>query len=91
MKVYARDYTDAENSFVMSQKTINVTKEISQIQDLMLLAIRQNPNITTADLYDLTGITTRNVARNLKMLQEMGLLERVGGRKNGYWNVLSLQ
>ena len=70
-----------------SQKDSNVIKGLTQVQDLMLIAIYKDSSITTAELSELTGITTRNVARNLKTLQELGILERVGGRKEGYWRV----
>ena len=67
----------------------NVIKEITTKQDLMLLAMRRDPNITIAELSDLVCISTRNVARNIKKLQEIGLLERVGSRKDGKWIVLN--
>ena len=65
----------------------NVIKEITVTQDLMLLAMRKEPNITIAELADLVRISTRNVSRNIQKLQELGLLKRVGGRKNGKWIV----
>ena len=45
------------------------------------------PRITTRELVDIIGIHERNVARNIKTLQERGLLHRIGGRKEGYWQV----
>ena len=77
----------SKEAFMTSQKDSNVIKGLTQVQDLMLIAIHRDASITTAELSELTGITTRNVARNLKALQELGILERVGGRKNGYWKV----
>mgnify|MGYP003299323960 CR=1 FL=1 len=77
----------SKEAFMTSQKDSNVIKGLTQVQDLMLIAIRRDASITTPELSDLTGITTRNVARNLKTLQELGILERVGGRKKGYWKV----
>ena len=77
----------SKEAFMTSQKDSNVIKGLTQVQDLMLIAIHRDASITTAELSELTGITTRNVARNLKALQEFGILERVGGRKNGYWKV----
>jgi predicted HTH transcriptional regulator len=32
-------------------------------------------------------INKRNAEKNIKMLKDMGLIERVGARKNGYWVV----
>lgn len=87
MKRTARQANVSKEAFMTSQKDSNVIKGLTQVQDLMLIAIHRDASITTAELSELTGITTRNVARNLKALQEFGILERVGGRKNGYWKV----
>ena len=51
--------------------------------------ISENPRITTRELVDIIGIHERNVARNLKTLQERGFLRRIGGRKAGYWQVVT--
>ena len=53
----------------------------------ILYLISENPRITTRELVDIIGIHERNVARNIKTLQERGLLHRIGGRKEGYWQV----
>ena len=55
----------------------------------ILYLISENPRITTRELVDIIGIHERNVARNLKTLQERGFLRRIGGRKEGYWQVLT--
>lgn len=95
---------DAEDSFMTSEKNIerhnnvikasrkhleNVRKELSTTQELMLLAMRRDPDITIGDLSELVRISTRNVARNIKKLQALGCLQRVGGRKAGKWIVLN--
>ena len=46
----------------------------------ILCLISKNPRITTCELVDIIGIHERNVARNIKTLQERGLLRRV------YWS-----
>ena len=46
----------------------------------VLYLISKNPRITTCELVDIIGIHERNVARNIKTLQERGLLRRV------YWS-----
>lgn len=65
----------------MSEKASEKTSE------KILYLISENPRITTRDLVDIIGIHERNVARNLKTLQEQGFLRRIGGRKEGYWQV----
>ena len=34
------------------------------------------------------GISTTAIDNNIKTLKEKGLLERVGGRKEGYWQIV---
>ena len=65
----------------MSEKASEKTSE------KILCLISDNPRITTRELVDIIGIHERNVARNLKILQERGFLRRIGGRKEGYWQV----
>ena len=55
----------------------------------ILCLISENPRITTRELVDIIGIHERNVARNIKTLQERGILRRIGGRKEGYWQVVT--
>ena len=55
----------------------------------ILYLISENPRITTRELVDIIGIHERNVARNIKTLQKQGLLHRIGGRKEGYWQVVT--
>jgi predicted HTH transcriptional regulator len=70
-----------ELSGKMSEKMPEKTSE------KILYLISENPRITTRELVDIIGIHERNVARNLKTLQERGFLRRIGGRKEGYWQV----
>jgi len=53
-----------------------------------ILAIcRGNPSVTIPELALMLGITERSVQRNMQKLQLLGLLRRVGGRKEGSWEV----
>lgn len=69
----------------LSEKASEKTPE--KTSEKILYLISENPRITTRELVDIIGIHERNVARNIKTLQERGLLRRIGGRKEGYWQV----
>ena len=62
--------------------SVNTSEKTSE---RILYLISKNPRVTTRELVDILGIHERNVARNIKTLQERGLLRRIGGRKEGYW------
>ena len=74
-----------ELSGKMPEKTSEKMPE--KTSEKILYLISDNPRITTRELVDIIGIHERNVARNLKTLQERGFLRRIGGRKEGYWQV----
>ncbi len=43
--------------------------------------------MTIPELSKEVGIGTRAVEKNIKKLQDSGVLKRVDGRKEGYWKV----
>lgn len=54
----------------------------------ILEACRERPSVTIPELAELIGITERSVQRNIQNLQKDGLLRRIGGRKEGLWEVM---
>jgi ATP-dependent DNA helicase RecG len=84
-----------ETSQKTSQESAKTSQETSQETDSpsqktsqkIIELIKQDKYITTQKMADVLGIDRRNVARNIKKLQEQGVLERIGATKNGYWEV----
>ena len=66
-----------------SQKTSQKTPQ--KIYEL----IEGNPQITTQEMADFIGIDIRNIHRNIKKLQEQGVIRRVGPDKGGHWEVIT--
>ena len=62
-------------------------KELSEVQMVIVDEIRRNPNITTNEMAQKTGIKFRTLQRYIAQLQTLGILVREGGRKDGYWVV----
>lgn len=54
----------------------------------ILDACRERASITIPDLASKIGVTERSIQRNIQKLQDLGFLKRVGGRKEGHWEVL---
>lgn len=65
-----------------SQKTSQKTSQ--KIIDL----IKEDPYISTTKMAEIIGIDRRNIARNIKKLQEQGIVRRVGPDKGGFWEVI---
>jgi len=62
-------------------------ESVGKASGKILEACRERNSITIPELATLTGITERSVERNIQKLQQNGLLRRIGGRKEGYWEV----
>ena len=50
--------------------------------------ISQNPQINAVQMAENMGLSTRQVQKYLKRLQEMGKITREGGRKIGRWKLI---
>jgi predicted transcriptional regulator len=75
------------DNFIVSFGTINGTINMNDSSKRLLNAILDNPAITYDGLASLLSMPRRTVSRELKKLQEAGLIEREGARKNGRWIV----
>lgn len=60
---------------------------LNDSQKKIVEAMRDNPNVKTIRLMAITGLSESGVNRNLKKLKELGLIERIGSLKSGYWSV----
>ena len=63
-------------------------KPLNTRRKKILAEMRDNPNVTTAELHVLLGISETAVENNINYLRENGYLERIGAKKNGYWKVM---
>ncbi|MBF0407275.1 MAG: winged helix-turn-helix transcriptional regulator [Candidatus Riflebacteria bacterium] len=63
-------------------------ENVGKTSGIILDACRENPSITITEMAEKIGITERSVQRNIQKLQFEGFLRRVGGRKEGYWQII---
>ena len=83
-------YYDTKTTLDVTKNVINnVTKAtiLNSTQQKIINAIEQDKNITTSELAPVIGITKRQVLRNIKKLADVGLLNRVGNHRAGFWSV----
>lgn len=73
-----------------TQKTTRKTiQNLTEQQQAILSYLKAHPDATRKEISEsLSGITEDGVKYNLARLQELGLLKRVGGRKQGYWQII---
>ena len=64
-----------------------ILSKLTVRQLIILENIRKDNKITREDLTQKMHVSDATVKRELAVLQQMGLLSRVGGRKGGHWEV----
>ncbi len=72
-------------SSILSEKR---RKSVGKASEKILRAMSENNTITISELAILIGVTERTIERNIRKLQSAGLLRRIGGRKEGSWEVV---
>jgi predicted HTH transcriptional regulator len=102
VEIYGRDaFTFEENAIVVTipfnritqvgnnvgNKVGNNQKPLNQTRQIIIAEMRNNPNITKAELSRLLGISTTAVDNNISYLKKNGYIERIGSNKTGYWKV----
>ena len=75
--LYSTERKDIEKQNSPEEKTV----------EKILSLVKDNPQITQAELSTLTGLSRRGVEWNIQQLKKNGLLSRVGPDKGGYWQV----
>ena len=72
---------DSNINEVSNKKPLNARRK------KILEELRNNPNITQAQLSKIIGVGITAIENNIKFLKEHGYIERVGSNKAGYWEV----
>ena len=65
-----------------------IAVKITANQQKIIDAIKENPFVTQEELVKIVGIAKLNIAKNMKKLQEAGLIKRIGADKNGHWKII---
>ncbi len=65
-----------------------VTVSLTEVQQNIITAIKQNQFISQTEIANELSLARETVNRNMKKLQEQGIIKRVGADKNGYWEIL---
>lgn len=97
VEAYGRDaFEFRENSIVVTLPFRSITEHTVPEEELRLTPtqqqivdeMRNNPDITGAQLSELIGVSSSAVSNNIRFLKEHKVIERVGSNKTGWWKVL---
>lgn len=101
LEIYGKEaFTFRENSIVVTipfqriHKVGNTVgnklgdkKPLNERRKKIISEMRDNPNITAAELSHILGISETAVDNNIAFLRKNGNLERIGSKKTGYWKI----
>lgn len=69
------------------KQNVGVNVGVNKTQNKILKLIEENHNITQREIASKLKTTMRTIERNINILKERGIIERVGSDKTGYWKV----
>lgn len=73
------------NSFEITNS--NTSKKFNKSQETIIKLIRNNPNITIPQIMIETNLAAASIKKNLKILKDDKIIERVGSNNGGYWKI----
>lgn len=68
--------------------TQKITVKITVNQQKIIDVIKENPFATQEELSNIVRIARLNINKNMKKMQEQGIIKRIGADKNGHWEVI---
>ena len=87
--IFKFEYPERATPQSDQKTTQKTTQNLTEQQQAILSFLKENPEATRKEISkNLSNITEDGVKYNLSRLQELGLLKRVGGRKQGYWQLI---
>ena len=72
-----------DGAVTLNEKTAEKTTE------KILCIIKNNPRVTYRELAEAFAMTEDGIYWSVKQLRKQSLLHRIGGRKEGYWQVVT--
>lgn len=65
----------------------NVIENVTERQNSIIRLIKAQPNITIAEIANRIGVVPMTINRDITVLKEKSILQRIGGDKGGYWQI----
>ena len=77
----------SEKNLPVNAKNLPVNLPVNKVQAELISFLKENPSYTYDDLAEKINRTRETVRVNLRKLENMNLIKRVGADKNGHWVV----
>lgn len=75
---------------VTRKVTINATEKLDQKSLQIISLLQKNPESTTTNIAEKMSTSRKTVSIRLKKLCELGIVKRVGAKRNGRWEITRL-
>lgn len=75
---------------VTRKVTINATEKLDQKSLQIISLLQKNPESTTTNIAEKMSTSRKTVSIRLKKLCELGVVKRVGAKRNGRWEITRL-
>ena len=67
--------------------SVNASVKLSDTQLSIISLLKTTSQITLKEIATKVGINQATVSRNINKLKQLGLIERIGSDKTGFWKV----
>lgn len=84
---YRAKKSDPSNDTI-NENAREKTREKNKTREKIIQAIKNKPDITTAELSSLLEISSKGVEWQLRELKKKGVIRRVGADKGGHWEII---
>jgi ATP-dependent DNA helicase RecG len=85
--IFNYDYASVMLEIRQTEKVMS-GKMSGKMSEKILDLIMYNSKITTNELAENLGVSTKTIERAVKLLKVENQIKRIGGRKDGYWQVI---
>ena len=85
-KEFIKEPVEFTKEFI--KEPVEFTKEFIKASRQIYKLISTNPKVSTAQMAESMGLSTRQVLKYIKRLQDLHKIARIGGRKTGEWKII---
>ena len=75
----------------LSQTNIALTERQQKILELLNKNVATNVTLNSNNLAEKLGVSRKTIERDMTVLQEKGLVQRVGSNKTGHWELVNTE